>query len=297
MRNLFLIAVMSIGLYSCSNEEAITTTALSNQANAYRTDGMCETILDLKAGQNYTAGAVTVSNDNLNVYVMYQTNSEWELKEIHLYVGTYNGMPLNKNGSPKIGLFPVSETDVFQKSFTATIPIDPLWGECFVVAAHAVVAKTDGMITQTETAWSEGTRFTSNNWATYSNVCLKDCQPEECYWTNETAFGGAYFGEGNAWWYYYTNDGTQQPIYAGKRLVDGAFVHYINGKITINLGNNLTLANDNEAIKIQGYNIGFLPTSRPAAGHFTYKGNSLEVTIPNYDYYVIHLDVKVKKCN
>ena len=305
MRNLFLIALLSFGLYSCSNEEVDPVTTLDSQlANRIETD--CATILDLKAGQNFVAGTVTVTNDESNVYVTYQTNSEWELNEVQLYVGLKSGMPLNTNGSPKIGQFPINFTNLYQKTFTTTIPIVATWWDLpqvneicpIVVAAHAVVSKTDGIITTTETAWSEGERFTKNNWGMFSDYCLKiDCTPPvECPWTNETAFGGATMGGGNAWWYYYENNGQAQPIYAGKKQMEGASVQYLNGQIFINLGTKMELAPGSETVKIEGYNIGFLPTNRQPAGHFTYKGNALTVNVAPFDYYIIHLDVKVENC-
>jgi hypothetical protein len=111
----------------------------------------------------------------------------------------------------------------------------------------------------------------------------------------ETAWGGAYPGEGNAWWFYYdARDGAggEQEIYSGKDIAAGASVEYDNGKIIIKLGSSLQLVDVPEAVKIQGYNDGDLPTSRPAAGQFTtYKGKNLTVTVDKFDYYAIHLDV------
>ena len=107
----------------------------------------------------------------------------------------------------------------------------------------------------------------------------------------ETAWGGSTQGEGRAWWFYYdVTVGGQQAIYAGQYKVDGAYVEYVNDKIIIVLGNNMSLIDDNEAVKIEGYNT--LPTTRPAAGQFTlYKGTDLTVSVDEYPYYAIHLDV------
>lgn len=112
----------------------------------------------------------------------------------------------------------------------------------------------------------------------------------------ETAFGGDNEGGGAAWWYYYDNIvGGFQKIYAGQKEVPGASVIYDEGKIIIELGEYMRLIPGDETVKIKGYDD--LPNSRPAAGRFTgegtYKGTSLEVTIGEYNYYVIHLDVEV----
>lgn len=108
----------------------------------------------------------------------------------------------------------------------------------------------------------------------------------------ETAWSGNFEGEGAAWWYYFDTDGpATQSIYAGQQITDGT-VTYQNGTITIDLGS-WTLQNDSESVKIQGYNDGNLPTSRPAPGNFsTYKGDQLTITVTPFRYYAIHLDVE-----
>jgi hypothetical protein len=126
---------------------------------------------------------------------------------------------------------------------------------------------------------------------------------DDCNWSSETAFAGSEQGSGSAWWYYIDNTSkSQHPIYAGQELVEGAHVEInpVNGtenvELIIELGSNMILQDVSEAVKIQGYCDGYLPASRPPAGQFTtYKGNELSVEIPNYAYYVVHLDVKVCK--
>ncbi|MDX9942500.1 MAG: hypothetical protein RBS53_09780 [Bacteroidales bacterium] len=122
-------------------------------------------------------------------------------------------------------------------------------------------------------------------------------EEEECNWTFETAFAGSDAGGGAAWWYYFDNtgDGTH-PIYAGQQLIEGAYAQYADGVLTIVPGPNMAMQDVAEAVKIQGYNEGELPTERPAAGLFTtYKGNDLVIELDYYPYYVIHLSVMV--CN
>lgn len=111
----------------------------------------------------------------------------------------------------------------------------------------------------------------------------------------ETAWGGTSEGAGKAWWFYYdVSVGGQQAIYAGKKEVDGAYIEYIDGEIRIELGNSLSLIDDDEAVKIEGYNT--LPTDRPAAGPFKeYKGTDLTVQVDEFAYYAVHLDVAVCK--
>ena len=113
--------------------------------------------------------------------------------------------------------------------------------------------------------------------------------------TGETAFGGDYPGSGPAWWYYFDTEGpATQAIYAGQKLVPGATVTYEDGTITIVLGPNMDLQDGSQTVKIQGYGENELPKFRPAAGLFTtYKGSELVIDVPDYRYFVIHLDVIV----
>jgi hypothetical protein len=107
----------------------------------------------------------------------------------------------------------------------------------------------------------------------------------------ETAWGGTTQGEGKSWWFYYdASAGGKQAIYAGQYSVTGAYVEYVSGEIRINLGGSMRLIDDDEAVKIQGYDI--IPETRPAAGQFiTYKGTDLTVKVTDYAFYAVHLDV------
>ena len=113
--------------------------------------------------------------------------------------------------------------------------------------------------------------------------------------SGETAWGGDYEGDGAAWWYYFDTDGPRtQVIYAGQNATDGSVTYDSeSGQLIIDLGSYMILQDGGETVKIQGYNEGELPTSRPSSGGFTYKGNELVVDVDHYDYFAIHLDVLV----
>lgn len=135
-----------------------------------------EDCFSLLAGQYSNIGQVCVSNDNDFLYVKYQTQDEWLLNDLHLYVGTsLAALPVTKKGNPKIGNFPYSEEGVNTNYFEFKLPLSTLGiltcGADIVVAAHASVQRLlDGGSYQEETAWSEGTRFVEKgNWGTYSN--------------------------------------------------------------------------------------------------------------------------------
>lgn len=258
----------------------------------------------LIAGQNYTAGNVSVSTTNDNkLYVTVTTQNGWALKTIHLFVGDKINLPVNKSGNPVPGNFPFNNSfSTYQSVVSYEFNLSD-FNSSFVVALHAEVDKLDpaGQVLQSETAWADGTRFVlKGNWATYLNYTVVSCpapvlQPvATCTsYRNETAFGGNASGVGNAWWYYYDGVGVE-TIWAGQSINVG-YVTLVNGNLLITLTNGWELdPSTAESVKIQGYST--LPASRPAAGQFTtYKGTSLTVPVGSFPYYVIHLDVR--KCN
>ena len=149
-----------------------------------------------------------------------------------------------------------------------------------------------------ETAWGDGPNFPGKNWATYFAYTITcnggngDCQ-------EETAFGGETAGGGTqGWWFYFDTAGADtQTIWAGQTIdVGEVYVGPDVGgwvSITIDLQDGWDLQEVSEPVKIEGYNYGDLPTDRPNAGWFTYKGTDLEWSVPAFDCYVIHLDVQL----
>ncbi|MBN1363280.1 MAG: hypothetical protein JW976_00595 [Syntrophaceae bacterium] len=123
----------------------------------------------------------------------------------------------------------------------------------------------------------------SDSWDVAVTVC-------QC----ETAWGGntgVNVGDKRAWWYYFdVLDGSPQTIWAGQ-YEDVGSVSYIGGNIVISLTGGWELYDpEGEAVKIQGYYE--IPSVRPEAGHFDYKGMNLTVPVSEYPYYAIHLDVR-----
>lgn len=119
---------------------------------------------------------------------------------------------------------------------------------------------------QEETAWADGVRYNtdhSGNWATYTG---------------------------------YAGVEKTVTLYAGRTIEAGTVTITPEGdmvKITINLENGWMLQVDEEddAVKVQGYVDA--PSGNPAPGQFeTYKGNELEFTVPAFNFYGIHLDVR-----
>ncbi len=134
------------------------------------------------AGQHIVVGAVTTEIVETDLVVTYTTTDGWELIETQLWVGTdLAEMPQNRKGSPKIGHFPYKSTFFAATTHSVSIPLDALGFACpsdasdYIIAAHASVqlVNDEGVITQTETGWSEGSLFVEKGmWGTYSNITL-----------------------------------------------------------------------------------------------------------------------------
>lgn len=124
----------------------------------------------LIAGQHYTAGQITIANDETYIYVNYATSAPWLMSEAHAAAAaTLAGIPQSKAGNPIPGRFSYSATfDPQVTNYTFSIPLDDLAAETgqVFVAAHAVVQapKSQG---GSQTAWGDGADFPGANWATY----------------------------------------------------------------------------------------------------------------------------------
>lgn len=140
-----------------------------------------ESTFDLIAGQSISAGHVIISNDNENLYVTFKSTDGWKIKEIHLYAGTFENIPLNNANVPVPGQFPVTESfNPEVEMVTYEIPLKDL-PECPWILAHAVVVK-DGK--ESETAWGKGElsfeeAFDSNRWGWVIEFCPEDCDGKE----------------------------------------------------------------------------------------------------------------------
>lgn len=132
----------------------------------------------LIAGQHIPVGMVTIENDEQYLYVSYQTDSDWLIRETHLDVAT---QPSDLKQTPKGNAVPgrfiyQSEHDPAVTTVIHTIdlsawPTDsPLY-----IAAHSVVVSTSGG--GSETAWGEGMDFPGANWAMYMSYSLNPCEP------------------------------------------------------------------------------------------------------------------------
>lgn len=135
------------------------------------------TSVTLLAGQSTDVGAVTMSNDDANLYVTLATTGGWSMTAAHVAVAASpDGFPTNKAGNPVVGQFPFS-ADLAEGTtdYTVSVSLAELGvaeGATVYVAAQADV--TDGL--SAEGAWGAGTRFVpKGNWATYSEHAVAGC--------------------------------------------------------------------------------------------------------------------------
>lgn len=140
----------------------------------------------LYAGQTIEAGKVTMEVDGQNLVVTYETNAGWQIQQTHLWVGTdLADMPQTRQGNPKIGNFPYQSGNINGETrYSVSIPLAVLNFFCpdekaYYIAAHAALQRVDaaGGVVQTETGWSDGSRYVERGmWGTYSTITLAcDC--------------------------------------------------------------------------------------------------------------------------
>ena len=140
---------------------------------------------DLWAGQNILVGAIFIKKENEELVITYdlsstETETEWQLKESHLFVGDINDAPFTNSGNPKIGHFPYQGDHDLVNEYSFRIPLDEL-NDCFSIITHAVVVLiSDDSETANETAFGFGDNtFDGNRWGWYLDVCNTDCESDD----------------------------------------------------------------------------------------------------------------------
>jgi hypothetical protein len=132
----------------------------------------------LVAGQHYPAGIITISNDQANVYVKYETSAPWLMSEAHVAVATtLAGIPQTRTGNPIPGRFSYSATfDPEVSSYMFTIPLSSLGNPAssLFVAAHSIVQAPQNQ-GGAQTGWGQGTSFPGSNWAMFVSYAVQSC--------------------------------------------------------------------------------------------------------------------------
>lgn len=128
----------------------------------------------LIAGQHLDVGTITITNDENNAYVTYQTDGTWAINETHLDVATSpEQLKQTKKGNAIPGQFTYSTSHdpaVYVVTHTVDITAWPA-GTQLYFAAHAVVISSGS----SETAWGEGIAFPGKNWAMYLGYEVQMC--------------------------------------------------------------------------------------------------------------------------
>lgn len=165
-RFLFIMMAAVMFAVSCSEEDASVEDLSSKKATFYDTDrwdaiDFCGPVRyhDLIGGQTILMGSVAIGNTADTLYVKYQADPGYVITETHLFVGDVmdGDFPKTKKGNPKIGHFPYASEKLDGSTVVVySIPLSKIEGDCFDVAAHAVVECEDG--TCEETAWGAGSQ-------------------------------------------------------------------------------------------------------------------------------------------
>jgi len=261
----------------------------------------------LIAGQYMVVGEVSVwtsiANDSIILHVLYNiTDPAWYLTEAHLAVATsLYDIPMTRTGNPIPGRFPYKAYGLWSQSYEFIVNLTEMFGlECptettLYIAAHAVVAKVDeyGNIVRVETAWGEGTRFTSRgNWGMYFTYTVSCETGEMCYLNDDAETSWAYGMpfSGGSWAMYVVYDGgyvTTDLIRAQHYDVGDVYITVDGGQMVINIALD-------EGYSISYYHIHVatsldeIPQNRagnPQIGLFEYQGSYSEIT-PNITLYL-----------
>jgi len=99
----------------------------------------------LWAGQHNDAGTVTITNDDDNIYVTYNTNSTADLAEVHVYFWTQAekdaGIIPTKRPAPGHADYVIENINA--DAVTVTIPSELACGENFYISTHAALIAND----------------------------------------------------------------------------------------------------------------------------------------------------------
>jgi hypothetical protein len=109
-------------------------------------DGYKSQVFSLWAGQDNDAGTVTVSNDEDNIYVTYDTNESADLKEVH--VDVYSTADAVPDKRPAPGQAQYKAEELYTDSYTVTVPFADLGetvecGDDYYVIAHTALTSDD----------------------------------------------------------------------------------------------------------------------------------------------------------
>lgn len=264
-------------------------------------------VCTLWGGKTIDVGTITVSNDEDNLYVKYETTGDWYLTQVHLYVLTSAPTERLSPGQAPYKVDPLPEGT---KSFTFSVPFLPGFDvtcdeTILYLQAHAAVERIVDGTTQEETAYGTCDVEEPETGAWYGNIdymvqCCDDEPPVCEEFKDETAWaaGSRYVTKGN-WATYTSYSGVPKSVtlFAGQTMNAGtvAFSASVNGvvTITITLTGDWEFADVMENVKIQDY--ATAPSGNPSPGLFAHKGTATAspfiIEVPENSFYGVHADV------
>lgn len=95
----------------------------------------------LWAGKHNDAGTVTITNDDDNIYVTYNTNETADLGEVHVYIWDDLSQIPSKRPSP--GHADYVAENINADSYTVVMPADISCGSTFYISTHAALVGND----------------------------------------------------------------------------------------------------------------------------------------------------------
>jgi hypothetical protein len=135
----------------------------------------------LCAGQTANVGSVSVQTTiDGKTYITYTVKGLWFIKELHLYVGEVEGIPVSGGGSAVPGQFPYTQTFTAPYVQTYTFVINGL-PNTYAVAAHASLLKinSSGTVLDAQTGWGDGCNgkkiTEQGSWGTFMNYTGASC--------------------------------------------------------------------------------------------------------------------------
>ncbi len=311
LTNLLIVISIFAALSSCSKLENGSLDPGSLKSTAvYCNDGDFFSSYFLSPEGIAPNGWVLVRNDAsfLNLYLKPASGFQDIIENVD--IGFYSGsLPANSKPEvddlhyhfttgaidPSLGFqldFPIN--DIFIENLQAAITLN--CGEPIYMIIHYDALDGSGNSIDVWTGNIQVDGISEENfwfykYFSYTPACCVTC-------TSETAWaaGDRYISRGNwATYTHYDGELLTVDLFAGqtKDAGDVTFSTPNDGMITItiDLADGWFLQAVDEPVKIQGYDTA--PSGNPPAGSFnTYKGELLQVTVPAYNFYGVHLDLQ-----
>lgn len=219
-----VIAGLMLLFASCQQESLVEEKVLTTGSLKSTSVSCPADTFKIYAGQTIDVGNLIVYNDSQNLYVKYDiTNANYQINQLHLWVGTDPTLvPKNNSGIPIPGQFPYKVENLAVTSYTFTIPLADVivdmstyCDKLLYIYAHAALKGLNGA--GDETAWSDGTPFSTTRWGWYSTykVCCSVTPPPVEY-VNQTAF--AKFAKADGGYVFTTNKKSNPENYPSLNL-------------------------------------------------------------------------------